>query len=417
MEPKHAAIARTAKDGSRADGRHGGRVHALDGLRGVAAMVVLVHHCLLASAPRLAGAYFTPHMELGRWRSEPTPVRGTLEWLITYTPLHVFWAGPEFVVVFFVLSGFVLTLPVARGGRMRIASYYPTRMLRLYLPVWGALVLAAWMHLAVSHGVLPGASWWLNSHVLELSWEGLKVDALLGSHAGDWAFTTVLWSLHWEVLFSLLLPVLLLIPFGMRLVRLALALACLALLRYGQNQTAVELAPFVLGMLLAYERDAIELLAVRLRGRSPGKLAVKLALLGACVCWLSADWWVPDPSTAPVLIALGACVAVFCALALGSARALLQAGSTQWLGKRAFSLYLVHEPLVVALAFAFAGRLAPVPFTLTAGAASVGLCALFFRYAEAPFHRLARQWGAECGRRLAALGPSLAARGLLHRPT
>src|SRR6185312_1226739 len=106
-----------------------GRVRSLDGLRGLAALIVVEHHALLATVPWLAGPY----------GPGPLPTRGSLDWLLVYTPLHIFWAGQEFVVVFFVLSGFVLSLPIARGGRLRIASYYPARLIRLYLPVWGLL--------------------------------------------------------------------------------------------------------------------------------------------------------------------------------------------------------------------------------------------------------------------------------------
>ncbi|HUB75554.1 MAG TPA: acyltransferase family protein, partial [Solirubrobacteraceae bacterium] len=114
-----------------------GRLPALEGLRGLAALVVLVHHSLLATVPRFAGAY-----GIG-----PYPLRGTLEWWLTYSPLHVIWGGGEAVIVFFVLSGFVLSLPSARSGRaLRAVSYYPSRFVRLYLPVWGALIFAALVH-------------------------------------------------------------------------------------------------------------------------------------------------------------------------------------------------------------------------------------------------------------------------------
>ncbi len=78
-----------------------GRWKGLDGLRGLAAIVVVLHHSLLTS-PSLALAYF----------GGPKAPVGSPSWLLTYTPLHLVWAGPEAVLVFFVLSGFVLTLPV-----------------------------------------------------------------------------------------------------------------------------------------------------------------------------------------------------------------------------------------------------------------------------------------------------------------
>ena len=48
------------------------------------------------------------------------------------------------------------------GFRWR--AYYPSRMLRLYLPVWGALVLGFVLYEAVPRTVELGRSWWLNAH-------------------------------------------------------------------------------------------------------------------------------------------------------------------------------------------------------------------------------------------------------------
>jgi peptidoglycan/LPS O-acetylase OafA/YrhL len=364
---------------------------------------VLFHHALLASAPRLAGAYLARTYEYRSIPSSLVPSKGTLDWLISYTPLHIFWAGQEFVVVFFVLSGFVLSLPVARGGQLRVGVYYPARLLRLYLPVWGALLFAAVMHVAVSHKAVAGASWWLDMHAHPLTLTGLRQDALLTANAGDWGFVDVLWSLRWEVLFSLLLPVLLALPVGSRSVRVALVLLCFVSLRYGESAFTLDMPPFVLGMVLAFEGEQIARVAHLVRGRSIGHLAVRLVLGGGCMCLLTADWWIADTRTAAALIALGACLTVLCALIFPAWRRLFESAPMQWTGRRAFSLYLVHEPLLVALAFALGGRVAPLPFVILASVTSLGACAIFFRLLEAPSHRLARELGAGCGRRVASL--------------
>jgi peptidoglycan/LPS O-acetylase OafA/YrhL len=375
-----------------------GRVRSLDGLRGLAALIVLEHHALLASVPWLAGPY----------GPGPLPARGSLDWLLTYTPLHIFWAGPEFVVVFFVLSGFVLTLPVARGGRLRIASYYPSRFLRLYLPVWGALVFAAVLHVAVSHSPIPAASWWLNEHSQPLGLHALGLDALLAPGAGDGAFSTALWSLRWEVLFSLLLPVLLAIAVRMHgrgvpgarsraTGALAAALCFLALLagtHGGVGEYLLELTPFLLGMLLAFQHEQLARLAAGLRRRTVRNIAIELALGGACIGALTADWWLPAGVDGAPIVAAGACLALIAALVVGVFGRFLESRPMHWTGKRAYSLYLVHEPLVVALAFAVGGRPGRLRFALLATALSLTAAGVFFRVVEAPSHRLARRWAA-----------------------
>ncbi len=379
-----------------------GRLRALDGLRGLAALVVLAHHTLLASSAQLADPYAGLPQSAGR-----------AVWLLTYTPLHIVWAGPEAVVVFFVLSGFVLSLPVARGGQLRIGSYYPARFVRLYLPVWGALAVAAALHLAVDHHAVPAASWWLNGHAPPLKVHAALLDAALLPGAGDWGFTTALWSLHWEIVFSLLLPLLLLAPLRLRSWSTAVALLCfLALLRAGGSLGApatqsgvggplldssggeylLELSPFVLGVLLAFNHEQIERLANALRERTVRNTATKLALGVGCICALTANWWLPGSASPAALVAAGACLAVVAALSVPEFGGFLESAPMQWTGKRSYSLYLVHEPIVVALAFALGGRPSPVLFAAIVIPLALGAAAVFFRCVEYPAHRLARRW-------------------------
>jgi peptidoglycan/LPS O-acetylase OafA/YrhL len=391
----------TPGDGKVGPGENG-RLPSLDGLRGLAALVVLAHHTLLASEPTLAGPY----------HDGPFPAGGSVGWLLTYTPLHILWAGPEFVVVFFVLSGFVLSRPTAAGGaRPRALSYYPRRLLRLYLPVWAAVALAAALHLALSHASLPTASWWLDAHSEPLTLEAVRQDAgLLSKYTGHWAVLDVLWSLRWEVLFSLALPLLLAVTVWVpsrssrhSLSALVALLCCAALAWHGSSEYLLELPPFVLGMVLAFRLEQIERLGQRLRGRTPGSVSLKLLLAVACVCGLTADWWIPfggDPAMegfAAVVVALGACLTVVAALVLVSFGAFLRSPPMAWTGRRSYSLYLVHSPIVVALAFAAGGRFS-LGYLLAAFSLSLGAAAIFFGLIEAPAHRFARGIGARSSR-------------------
>src|SRR6201995_3858781 len=95
----------------------GARLRALDGLRGAAALIVLFHHAAMTWAP-LAVLYFHAHA--------PVPF---LALLVAYTPLHLLWAGSEAVIVFFVLSGFVLVLPHVTGRSIGWPGYYLSLLL------------------------------------------------------------------------------------------------------------------------------------------------------------------------------------------------------------------------------------------------------------------------------------------------
>jgi peptidoglycan/LPS O-acetylase OafA/YrhL len=290
----------------------------------------------------------------------------------------------------------------------------------LYIPVWGALLLAAVLHIIVSHRAIPGASLWLNVHSAPLTWHALVQDVLLGPQVGDWGFNTVLWSLYWIVLFSVLLPALLIVPLASRIARMVVAALCVYVLYRGTSPYSLYLPPFVLGVALAFERDAIDRLAVRLSGRGVLSLTTKFGLGAACVSLLTIDRWISYTRTTLTLVVVGACMSVICAQVIPSLRRWFEAHPMQWVGRRAFSLYLVHEPLLVAIAFALGARLAPLPFLILGATAALFVCGLFFRWVEVPSHRLAGNVGAWCDRNLwsrAQGRPGWRARAEVERPS
>src|SRR6195952_2318571 len=99
-----------------------GRLPALDGLRGVAATVVVFHHVYPIARPFLEPSTHA-------WAA------GSPWWVISSTPVKLLSAGSESVLVFFVLSGLVVPLPLL-GGRRGWAGFFASRLVRLYLPVW-----------------------------------------------------------------------------------------------------------------------------------------------------------------------------------------------------------------------------------------------------------------------------------------
>jgi peptidoglycan/LPS O-acetylase OafA/YrhL len=136
----------------------GGRIASLDGLRGIAALTVLGAHAILAG---IAYHHYS--------------ARNTVTWL-----------GSLAVSVFFVLSGFVLVRP-ALHRPLRLRSYYRSRAIRLYLPVWAAIAFAASLHLAFDWRHVTGASWWLNAHGEPETLRDAAKDAALFKTAG-WAY-------------------------------------------------------------------------------------------------------------------------------------------------------------------------------------------------------------------------------------
>lgn len=189
------------------------RVACLDGVRGVACLAVVVYHCVMTGpgSPVDAGV-----ANAAPW---------SLPWLIGRSPLHLLWDGTFAVYVFFALSGYVLTLQMGKADAWAWTRYYPRRLLRLYLPVVGSILFAGACAALVPRVSEPSESGWMTEHVGTSLSNGF-VGVLLVHNV---RLNSVLWSLHWEVIFSLLLPLAVLVArrFGPRLA-LFLGVASLA---------------------------------------------------------------------------------------------------------------------------------------------------------------------------------------------
>lgn len=369
---------------------HSDRIPALDGLRGFAALVVVVTHALLVS-PALADAY-APGADHSAGRG----------WFVR-SPLHLVWAGTEAVYVFFVLSGFVLALPFLGDRKPAWTSYYPQRLVRLYLPVWGSVLFAVALFLLVDRSPQAGASWWLNAHMSTFSWKAVVKDStLLVPGAPPGAFNTALWSLTYEVIFSLFLPVYLFIAIRFRQRARLLFLSALTVVGLGVatgEPWMMYLPMFGLGVLLVVRSKDLAAYFAR--------FSTRVWVWWCILTWalLTSRWWMPGPaSLVTPVAALGAVMVVVVFLSCPGARAAGQSTVAHWLGKRSFSLYLVHEPIVVTLAFALP-RANFVQVLAMALPSSLAACAMFYRYIEMPSHRLARSVGQRFVRRRAVTAP------------
>jgi peptidoglycan/LPS O-acetylase OafA/YrhL len=319
-----------------------GKVQFLEGLRGIAALQVVLLHFVTGFLP------------------------DTAEHAVA--PLHVLWDGHTAVYVFFLISGAVLTPSFARGGAWPRQAL--KRLVRLGVPVTAAAVLALILLAAMPNAHIMAArvtgSGWLAmdssgattlTHLLrEITLDslilGYREYTLFAPIAGrlpllEHALNAPSWSLHLELYGSLLLLALVMLRARSPRAHAAAVIMCAIL--FGTHPMFL----FVIGHLCATWLG------------NPPRPAIGAALivLGLTMSAIK-DWTVLEaarvaiarfaPVAAPNLFQFQsqcAAVALFVGVLLNpfAQRSL---SSCRQLGRLSFSIYLSHFPIMFTLACA-----------------------------------------------------------------
>jgi peptidoglycan/LPS O-acetylase OafA/YrhL len=362
------------------------RLRALDGLRGYAALAVVFCHAFITNPVYLAT--LTTRVAAPRWSTA---------WWLAHPPLNLIWAGQQAVLIFFVLSGLVVSLPFVKGNTGWL-GYYPRRFVRLYLPTWAAVGLAVVIAEIVRRHAVPGESIWVAYHT-NPHWSGLQRDVILVT--GPDLLNGPLWSLRWEVLFSALLPVYVLLARTIPRASVPKILLMLVLIGIGaqtHHASLMYLPAFGSGAALAGDLDGVRRLSEWLRGR---RLAVLALIVGAGVL-LDAHTFLlfggGAPSDPKVIAyttgtAAGATLAVLLAMLGSPVKAACESRVGQWLGRQSFSLYLVHEPIIVSVAILFGGATPIIVILAVSLPIALATSWVFQRLVEGPAHTLSQTVG------------------------
>ncbi|MES2884638.1 MAG: acyltransferase [Pseudomonadota bacterium] len=354
---------------------------ALDGLRGIAILLVLVMHTL--------------HFEGGR------PLWGWIN-----SAIKAGWIGVD---LFFVLSGFLITriLVQMRDAPNRTSVFYGRRALRilpgyffyLLLAVPPLLLFAAPAYVSLTREMLPWLMVFGQNFHAALSAPGLNLGPL--SH---------LWSLAVEEQFYLLWPFLVWHVKTEHLARAALLVGLLAVL-CKLLLAAAEVAPHVPYVLPFTRMDGFAagawLAARQATGLSvmPGWLrplpAAAALLLGVTLLMGGSGW---PLSIWPLILCLSLTPLIFAGLlhktlvaAPGSAlRSLLGQPWLLFFGRHSYALYLVHPGVSVLLLKLvlpllrdpLPGNAGRLTISLLTWLASIALALLVDRWIDGPARRV-----------------------------
>jgi peptidoglycan/LPS O-acetylase OafA/YrhL len=349
-----------------------GRVVGLDGIRGLAALFVVLNHIFERAWPG--------------YPAGPAPFWAA--WLIY---------GRFAVVVFIALSGFSLGLGPARSGwRFKsIATYAHRRAWRILPPYWAALgfsLVMTWFVLAQPGWAVPNGK----SVVVY----GLLVQD--GFSAGDPNRT--FWSIAIEVQLYVLLPLLLLLVRRVS-ARAMVGLVAAIVVTIGllgphvplMNTALIKFNPdmvvlFAVGLLAAGIVTAGE--HIRSRPWACYALAATVPVIALMVVkgstWSTLNLFWLDLAWAP---AIGCFLAAIATSRPRPVIRLLDGCLPRSLGACSYSLYLTHMPIVIAVSYGLVlGRVAtgtPTFFVLAAILLPVTVCfaRLFAAVFELPFQR------------------------------
>lgn len=316
---------------TRNDDPAAGKLDIINGLRGAAIVAVVWHH--------LFGFYFKPGSEIALAPEITQPL-----FFLSYG-----WIG---VQLFFVLSGFVLYLPFARGKATMASTadwkkFYLRRAARL-LPLYYLVALLC----LVLNQVPP-------VHDMRLPLELVSIAGALftfAPHGFQPHMNPPLWSLGVEIWFSVLFPFAILAFNRWGMVRTLLAATALSWLSRGLGMAVnpdhpilpltmgltANLEIFGLGMALAQTYVA----GIRVRWPQAVTLGGAALVLVSVILAQGLGRAMAIPFNDLVALGFAAMVAGLLSLETGWLRALFANRPIQVLGMMCFSLYVWHEPLL-----------------------------------------------------------------------
>ncbi|TXN73603.1 acyltransferase [Methylobacterium sp. WL6] len=333
------------------------RLHALDAVRGLAAAIVLNHHCLTI-IPAYSDYFYSD------WTME---ARSVTEYILFYTPARIFWSGYEAVTLFYVLSGLVLALPWIEGHPPQYRAFLVKRISRIYLPYVAIISIAAVaVYFLQPIFYISGGSNWINTETWSapVTIENLVQHALMLGQT-NFRLNGAVHSLVWEMRVSLLFPLLMIpmISWKWR-ASLILILGCFlivaaihVLLRsvpeasltgtilWELQHTAYYTIFFVIGASMALDLDRFRRFFETTSKYHSGEFVMCAGLL------MVQTHWSQTHAFHNIGVATGSVFVISAALAPGRIERFLLAPPLQFLGRISYSVYLVQVPILAAVTF------------------------------------------------------------------
>lgn len=378
-----------------------GRLVPLEGLRGIAAVIVMLGHMVRGLVPPDHGTL--------------DPLNRLHEWLLN---------GGAAVSVFFVLSGFILSLPFAKDrSPVRVAIALLKRWPRL-AALTTIACLFSWAAIALSQDYYEQAAAvtgneWMASHFNaplhghEISWvEALREGLYRVFLFGEVMFDSPLWTMRIELFGSFAIFLAAPLLFGLKSWPLRLVAIAAAMLAVGTTAPMTYFSDFLVGTILAmlfaenkmpgfsnWQAGGMVMAGIYLFCFSAGEAHAIHAPVKALLPASETAHFVWDASAALIIMVL-----------LGNPflRHVFSKKWAIWLGLLSFPLYLLHVPIMLSAGAASltntAATLGETGSVLAAAAVTIALTLAF----ALPLAWVDKAWTGALGR--------VTGRFIKHRP-
>ncbi len=315
------------------------RIKELDSIRGLAALTVAFgHFCLML--PSLPNS-------------------------IKFSPLRFLWAGGEAVIVFYVLSGFVLSMALYHS-KTNYWGYLIKRFVRIYIPYYFWIIITFALFILFSPYEVVGLRDWFYDR-----WQGsiTKLDiinhfVLLNNFFTE-NYNPVIWSLAQEMRISIVFPLLFLLFYKLswkKTILFALSFSLISvflnMLHIGKAEgfyngyadTLHFTSMFLVGMLLFKHQEKLIYSYRNMKKINKGFLIVigiilylySILIYGFSrndTTFLLKDWGV----------VMGVSIFIIMAMSNLKVKVFLNKGVFVYLGEISYSIYLCHFPIMMVL--------------------------------------------------------------------
>lgn len=348
----------------------------LDGLRGLAALTVFFAH-------------------FSKMKIDITNVD-----LLTRGTIGILVNGTAAVIFFFVLSGFVLSLPyVNNKAPLKLTSFYLKRVFRIY----PALIISIMLCVLLKEVFFNNTHSFIFSSIHKDFWtwelnytsfkEIIKTCLLIGPNFDVEFLNPPIWSLVVEMKMSLLLPVFILITARNSTILNTLLFFILCYLTFKHGAWQINL--FYIGVLLSKYKDQ---LILKISSWHP--VFFILISITAFILYNNNFIFLDiyrqlrkpfDARIAGYLIAISSAIIIIVVLSMKRVSAFFEKKIFSFLGAISYSFYLIHFPILFTIASFLYGKynLSTVYIFICSLIITTIMSYLIFIFIEQPFKKCA----------------------------